>query len=255
MWQTTTSPPWRRRRARAWVRRSSRSSWLASPVCGSAMESCQSWSYFPRGGPPDAGRLGPGRAELLQHRLDALGRAPAHGRRSPRGLVVPAEVPATSELSAGRPRQVSSWLPHAIPLRYRPSHSYRNVAGRNRAGSHQVGLQTCRSRSGRDGQLAPQPDPTPGAARSPRAGHRRLDTWPDQGKGTGQSAPPPAPACASLGGCERLRRRRAPAVAASDAGPPGPAPSRKRRAGTIEPSAPAEKTRAAGAGSAAATAR
>src|SRR3984957_7488631 len=69
MWHTTTSPPCRRRRTRAWVRRSRSRSWLARPVWGSAMESCQSWSYFPRGGPPVAGASTP--TELNSRSIDS----------------------------------------------------------------------------------------------------------------------------------------------------------------------------------------
>lgn len=69
IWQATTSPPCRRRRTKDWVRRSRRRSWLTSPVCGSAMDSCQSWSYRPDG--PARPAPGAARSPLISSSIDS----------------------------------------------------------------------------------------------------------------------------------------------------------------------------------------
>src|ERR1700685_1551229 len=102
MWQTTTSPPCRRRRTRAWVRRSSTNSWLARPVCGSAMDSCQSWSYFARGGPPVTGASVP--TELNSRSIDStLLAAPAPESAEPSWPVGSEGASETSAPSGGPP--------------------------------------------------------------------------------------------------------------------------------------------------------
>ena len=243
MWQTTTSPPWRRRRARAWVRRSSRSNWLASPVCGSAMESCQSWSYWPRGGPPAIRRVsGPAALNLLQHRLDALGSSP-HGRAA-RGRPVAAlrlGLRAHRPARRVRPRQVSSWLASRCPPPIQTSHSYRYVRVPKQSRKSSDGLQTCAAA----GQAATM-RPTQSTDRSLRcrgpttAGTRW--TRSDQGKRSepGSASRPPALTSAP----QPPRRCRTAVVAASAAGPSGPAPLEHDEPEPSSHPSPAEKTSA-----------
>ena len=137
------------------------------------------------------GGLGPGRAELLQHRLDALGRP--HGRGPGASSIACARAGLRADRPARRvrPRQVSSWLSSRNPPPIQTSHSYRSISVRNRAGSHQMGSE--RAFAAGHANSAEQTRSLPGPHSRRREGRRRSpsgwtrsDQEKEVGSGSGQ---------------------------------------------------------------------
>ena len=170
MWHTATSPPWRRRRASAWVRRSSRSSWLARPgVRVGHGELPELVVLAPRAARRrQAARRRRRRADLLQHRFDASGSGPpVSGPR--RGLGVRAGRPQPCVGIGHRPPKSSPpsvllGLLHALPLADRAFHSYRIAAGAKQSRKSSISPRNAPARS----YAVPQP-----ISHSSDSAHRR----------------------------------------------------------------------------------